>query len=527
MAASPWLRGAILAGSVLTGEPRPSAADADLLILGGRVLDGAGNPWAQKDVAVTADRISFVGSARASRVTARDTIRANGLLVAPGFWDVHSHADLGTAHGKRALPLLYQGVTTVVVGVDGAGTNEIASTFESYRRNGIAVNAIRYVGHAAARGKVMGVADREPTPAELTAMKDYVRRGMEEGAVGLSTGLFYSPGYFAKTEEVIELAKVAAEYRGSYDTHDRDLGVAYKGIGYLASIREGIRIGEEAGTPVIFSHFNAQGVQWYGRAGEGAKLIDEARARGVDVVGAQHTYTATNSSLSAYAVPRWAVVGGQAETVKRFRDPQLRARLNREIIEMLEPRGGARKILFSDRRPDLNGRTLEQVAIAWNVSVQDAVMRIVEEGNASVMNLDLYDDANTRLLAKKEWMMTCTDGYTPSDLNSISHPRSYGSFTKKLIMARDDGVISLPFAIRGMTSFPAAFYGFPTRGSIAEGYAADIVVLDLARLRDLATYEKPHQYSEGVLHVVVNGKMAFRDGRPTGELAGRPLSRER
>ncbi|MGH7470343.1 MAG: N-acyl-D-amino-acid deacylase family protein [Longimicrobiales bacterium] len=500
---------------------------ADVLLLNGQVLEGAGNPWVQRDIAITGDRISFLGNARASRITARDTLNVRGLLVTPGFWDVHSHADLTSAHGRYALPLLYQGVTTLVMGVDGDGTSEVRAMFDRYRQNGIAVNAVRYVGHGEARGTVMGVADRAPTAAELTAMKAYIRKGMEEGAVGLSSGLFYSPGYFARTEEVIELAKVAAEYGGSYDTHDRDLGVAYQGIGYLNSIREGIRIGEEGGTPVIFSHFNAQGVQWYGRAGEGARLIDEARARGVNVVAGQHTYTATNSSLSAYALPRWAVVGGREETNKRLRDPAIRTQLTRVVMEMLEPRGGPSKILFSDRRPDLNGKTLAAVATGWNVSVPEAVMRIVSEGGASVMNLDLYDDVNTRLLAQKDWMMTCTDGYTPADTTSISHPRSYGSFTKKLLMARADGLISLPFAVRGMTSLPASFYGFGQRGSIAEGYFADLAVFDLPRVRDLATYERPHQFSQGTVHVIVNGKLAFRDGRPTQVLAGRPLPRER
>ncbi|HSL68944.1 MAG TPA: amidohydrolase family protein [Longimicrobiales bacterium] len=508
------------------GNPSAAQNRADLLLAGGQVLDGAGNPWVARDIAVTGDRITFVGNARASGITARDTLDVTGLLVTPGLWDVHSHATLATPRGKLALPLLYQGVTTVVLGVDGDGTNDIRKTFDEYERNGIAVNAIRFVGHGAARGQIMGVADRPPTPAELDAMRRYVRAGMEQGAVGLSTGLFYSPGYFARTDEVIELARVASEFGGIYDTHDRDLGVAYGGIGYLNSIMEAITIGEQAGTPVIFSHFNAQGVQWYGRAGEGARLIEEARARGVNVVAGQHTYTATNSSLSAYAVPRWAVVGGADETRKRFRDPTIRTRLEREIIEMLEPRGGAQKILFSDRRPDLNGKTLAAVARAWKLSIPDAVMKIVEEGNASVMNLDLYDDKNTRLLAQKEWMMTCTDGYTPADTTSISHPRSYGSFTKKMLMARD-GLISLPFAVRGMTSLPASFYGFSRRGLIAEGYVADLAVFDLPKIRDRATYQRPHQYSEGTVHVIVNGQVAFRDGRPTDMLAGRPLLRER
>ena len=503
------------------------AQNADVLLRGGHVLDGAGNPWVRKDVAITGDRISFVGDARTSRVQARDTINAAGLVITPGLWDVHSHADFTHARGRQALPLLYQGVTTVVLGVDGDGTNNIRELFDGYRRDGIAVNAIRYVGQGAARGRVMGNAERAPTAAELQAMKDYIRRGMDEGAVGLSTGLFYAPGFFAKTEEVIELNRVAAEYGGSYDTHDRDLGVAYKGIGYINSIKEAIRIGEEAGTPVVFSHFNPQGVQWYGRANEGAKLIEEARARGVNVMAGQHTFNATNSSLSAYALPRYEVVGGNEAMKQRFREPTSRAQLTKEIMEMLEPRGGPSKILFSDRRPDLNGRTLAQIADSWKLSVPDAVMRILEQNNASVMNLELYDDNNTRYLARMEWMMTCTDGYTPADTTIISHPRSYASFTRKLLYAVRDSVITLPFAVRGMTSLSSSFYGFPMRGQIAEGQYADIAVFDLARVRETTTYERPHQYSQGTVHVIVNGRFAFRNGRPTGVLAGRPLPRER
>jgi N-acyl-D-aspartate/D-glutamate deacylase len=213
--------------------------------------------------------------------------------------------------------------------------------------------------------------------------------------------------------------------------------------------------------------------------------------------------------------------------LKRFRDPATRARLEEEIVEMLEPRGGPGKIMFSDSRRELNGRTLADVAKAWNLSIPATVMRIAEQGNASVMNLDLYDEANTRYLAQREWMMTCTDGYTPRDLDLTSHPRSYGSFTRKLrVFALDEGLISLPFAIRGMTSLPASFYGFTDRGLIAEGQHADIAVFDVARIRDRTTYENPHQYSEGTMHVLVNGKIAFRDGKPTGELAGQPLPRQ-
>lgn len=498
----------------------------DVLLVGGRVMDGAGNPWVRADVGIAGDRIAFVGRADAARVQARDTVDVSGMLVTPGFWDMHSHAELESQHGKHALPFIYQGITTVVLGVDGGGANTIDEIFGGYSAAGIAVNALHYVGHGAARRDVMGVADREPTPGELDALKAYVRAGMEEGAIGLSTGLFYIPGYFAKTGEVLALNRVAAEYGGVYDTHDRDLGAAYKGIGYDASVAEAIEIGERAGTPVIFSHFNPQGARNYGRAHVGARMIDEARARGVNVMAAQHVYTATQSSLRAYAIPRWAADGGRDAMLSRFRDPSTIRRLDVETMEMLALRGGPEKILFADQRRELNGRTLAEVASDWELPVPESVRRIITERNASVMNLDLYDIENTRYLAQMEWMMTCTDGRTPPPGGGIVHPRPYGAFTRKLrLFVHEEDLISLPFAVRGMTSLGATFLGIPERGLIKEGFYADIAVFEESRIADRATFEDPHQYSEGTVHVIVNGAFAFRDGEPTGVLAGRPIRR--
>ena len=503
-----------------------AAQTMDVLIVGGRVLDGAGNPWVFRDVGITGDRITFVGVARDARLSARDTIDATGLLVTPGLWDVHSHAELEEPWGKDARPFLHQGITTVVLGVDGGGTNEIGEVFALYRANGIGVNVLRYVGHGAARGSVMGNADRPPTAADIAAMKAFVRQGMEQGALGLSSGLFYTPGYYATTEEVIELNRVAAEYGGIYDTHDRDLGAAYQGIGYEASVREAIEIGERAGTPVIFSHFNPQGRHNYGRATVGAALIEAARARGVDVMAAQHVYTATQSSLSAYTIPRWASVGGRQALLERFRDAAVVQVLDTATLSMLALRGGAEKILFADQRAELNGRTLAEVAQRWSVSVPAAVRRILEGGNAPVMNLELYDIENTRYLATMEWMMTCTDGRTPPPGAGVVHPRPYGAFTRKLrLFVLEDSLISMPFAVRGMTSLAAHFLRIPDRGLIKEGFFADVAVFDVARLRDRATYEHPHQYAEGAVHVLVNGQFAIRDGASTEVLAGEPIAR--
>jgi N-acyl-D-amino-acid deacylase len=264
----------------------------------------------------------------------------------------------------------------------------------------------------------------------------------------------------------------------------------------------------------------------YGRAPEGARLVEEARTRGVTVAAAQHVYTATQSSLSAYAIPRWASAGGREAMLERFDDPEAVRRLDVETLEMLAIRGGAEKLLFADPRPELNGRTLAEVAADRGLPVPEMVREILRDGNASVMNLDLYDLENTRYLAKLEWMMTCTDGRHPEPGQDVTHPRVYGAFTRKLRQfVLDESAIPMPFAIRSMTGLAADFLELPDRGYIRAGMAADIAVLDRDSIRDLATYESPHQYSQGTVHVLVNGTFAIKNGKHTGALAGRPIPR--
>ena len=506
------------------GEEGPAA---DILILGGSVVDGSGSEAVAADVAVTGDRIRFVGDAASAGITARDTVDARGLVVAPGFIDMHSHAELDTDHGRDARAFLFQGITSVALGLDGGGSPRVADRLTAWTADGIGVNGFLFVGHNRVRRQVLGMADRAPTTAELDDMRALVRTGMEEGAHGLSSGLFYLPGNYADTEEVIELNRVAAEYAGAiYDTHDRDLGAAYPPFGYLKSIEEGIRIGEEAGTKVIFSHFNAQGAQNYGRAPEGAALIEAARARGVRVAGAHHSYTATQSNLRSYTIPSWFVAGGDTAMLRRFDDPDTVEVIDRQTREMLAIRGGADRLLFADQRPDLNGRTLQQVADELGMEPSAAARHILREGNAAVMNLRLYDIDNVRYLAQLDWMMTCTDGRDPGPTRPVTHPRAFGSFSKKIReLVLDERLITLPHAVRSMTGLAADFLEWPERGYLREGYFADITVLELDAVRDMATYEDPHQYSQGTVHVLVNGAFAIRDGEATMALAGRALVR--
>ena len=502
----------------------------DLLLLGGRLLDGAGGDWVGADIGITGDKITFVGHAASARVRARDTVSVKGLLVTPGLWDVHSHEEVGREPGRWARPFVTQGVTTVILGIDGFGDNEIAATFARYRKQGITVNAARFVGHGPARTKAMGNDfARQATPAEVDRMKAYVRKGMDEGALGFSTGLAYNPGYYSSTEEVIALNRVAAEYGGIYDTHDRDMGVSYKGIGFLNSVTEAIRIAEEGGTSLVFSHFNSLGLKAHPDMPEAIRRIEAARGRGVDIMAAQIVYTASESSVDGHLMPRWAPAGGPDSLLARLKDSVSWARMEPEIGDILANRGGPTKILITEGPREFTKRSLADIAAQWSVTPTEAIRRLLIRTHGTRlmdMNLDIYSIDNVRTLARKDWMMTTTDGYTPASDTTYTHPRTYAGFTRKITqLVRDEKLITLPYAIRGMTSLPASFYGIPDRGLVKPGFYADIAVFDEARIQDKATYQEPRQYSEGTVHVLVNGKFALKNGKRTGVLAGQPLRR--
>ncbi len=527
----PLLLGLVLVGCGPSGSPPllPRTSASDLLLLGGRVLDGTGADWVWQDLALTGDRISFAGRAGDANVQARDTLDVAGLLLTPGFWDVHNHADLDRPHGRTGLPLIYQGITTVIQGVDGGGANNLTEIFAGYLRDGVAVNVLRFVGHNAARTAVMGTDfGRVATAAEIDRMKGYVERGMVEGAVGFSSGLAYNPGYYSTTDEVIELNKVAGRYQGIYDTHDRDMGATLNGFGYLNSVKEAIEIAEKAGTSLIFSHFSALGVTANAQMPEAISLVEAARRRGVNVMGGQHVYSASESIIAGHVLPRWVAVGGDDSLRLRLKDPTLKKRFDDDVMAILAIRGGPAKILLSSAEPGIKNKSLADLARAWKLSVPDVVRRIVDQYGPRVhdVNLDIFAPANTRALAQKDWMMTCLDGFTPESLSGAGHPRSYGGMTRKLrALAMDERVITVPFAVRGMTSLAAQFYGIPDRGLLKPGFFADIAVFKEDEIRDRATFENPYVYSEGTVHVLVNGQFVFRDGKPTGTLAGRPIRR--
>lgn len=497
--------------------PFSSEIKLDLLLTGGLVVDGSMRAPVKTDIGIRGDRIVFIGKSAGKNVTAARTLDAKGMVIAPGFIDPHTHAleDLSNPKLSSNENYLMQGVTTVITGNDGGGPFRVAETLEKWARQGIGVNAGLLVGHGTVRGEVLGAGDVEPSIEQLARMKNLIGQAMNEGAFGMSTGLFYAPGSFAKTEEVIALAKTAAESGGIYDTHLRDEG-SYS-IGLLGSVRETIRIGREAGIPVHISHIKALGTEVWGQSREVVRLIRQARAKGIKVTANQYPYTASGTNIIAALVPRWAEAGGNAELLKRIKDPQVRPRLVIEMEANLKRRNGAEAILITrSQNKQLVGKTLGAVAKEWKKSPVEAALDIVASGGAGIASFNM-NESDIDYFMKQNFVMTGSDG-------SSGHPRKYGTFPRKLReYVFEKKLITLPFTIRASSSLTAETFRISERGRLRVGYFADVVVFDPKGVADRATYEQPEALATGMKFVIVNGRIAVDEGKYTGILAGSPL----
>ena len=497
----------------------------DLLLRGGRVFDGSGAPWVRADIGVADGRIVAVGDLGGA--TAGTVLELDGLHVAPGFIDTHSHAagGLSTADRSAALPLLAQGVTTVFVNPDGGGATDLAEQRAGLLEHGLGVNVAQLVPHGSVRRRVMGMADRAATAGELEAMETLVRAGMEAGAFGLSTGPYYAPGSYADTDELVALTRAARAYGGAYQSHIRDEGDF--SIGLLAAVDEVIEISRRTGATAVVTHVKALGPPVWGFSAAVIHRIERARAEGLPVFADQYPYEASATSLSGALAPRWALAGGEDSLVARARRPDDRARLERDIAANLERRGGAERIQFRYYEPDraVEGRTLAEVAREEGEDAIAATLRMLLAGGASIVSFNMHASDVERLM-RQPWVMTASDGDLPAFGEGVPHPRSYGTFPRKLgWYARERGIVDVGTAIRSMTHLPALVYGLADRGLIRPGMAADIVVFDLAAVDDPATFTDPHQHARGMVHVLVNGTLAVRDGRFTDARAGRVLRR--
>lgn len=499
-----------------------SQADFDVVIRGGRVFDGSGNPWHVADLGIRGERIAAMG--RLADARAPIVIDAGGLVVAPGFIDAHSHAGgaLATPELRGAAALLAQGVTTVFVNPDGGGPVDLARQREGYAA-GLGVNVALMVPHGSVRSAILGAADRAPTPEELDRMRALVRAGMEAGAFGLSSGPFYAPGSFATTDELVELARVAAGFGGAYSSHIRD--ESDYSIGVVAAVEEVITVAREARLPGVVTHIKALGPRVWGYSAALVQRIERARAQGVEVYADQYPYEASQTGFAAALLPRWAQAGGGAALRQRFEDAATLVRLRADMVENLDRRGGAERIRFGGDG-EYAGRTLADVAAARGVDPIDAAIEILRRGGGgSIISFNMHEDDIRRLMVPS-WTMTASDGELPRLGVGVAHPRAYGTFPRKLgRYARDERVVTLEHAVRSMTSLPATVFRMADRGVLRSGAMADVVVFDADRIRDRATYDEPHQLAEGVVHVLIGGRFSVRDGRTTGALNGRVLDR--
>jgi N-acyl-D-amino-acid deacylase len=497
----------------------------DLLIRNGRVLDGSGNPWLAADIAVRDGRIAAMG--RLGNAPAARVVDAHGLTVSPGFIDAHSHASGGLAGTlKDGRQLLAQGLTTVMLNPDGGGPLDLRAQRAGFEQRGVGVNVALYVPHGSIRREIVGMEDRAPTSDELAKMTALARNGMEAGGIGLSSGLYYAPGSYAKTEEVIALARVVGEMGGVYESHIRD--EADYSVGVVAAVQEVIRIADEGHLPGIVAHMKALGPASWGLSMALVERIAQARDRGVEVYADQYPYEASGTGIVGALIPRWAEVGGRAELIKRIEGAD-HARLAADIRRNFERRGGPDKLVISFYRPNpsLEGQSLAQVSTAMNRPPEEAAMDLLVKGDASLVSFNMTE-SDIELIMRQPFTMTCTDGDLVPFGQGQPHPRGNGAFARKIHRyVSERGVIDLPFAIRSMTSLPASVFGLKDRGVLRVGAWADILVFDPAKVRDMATYLDPHQLSEGMEYVLVNGVIEKDDATWTGKLGGHVVTPDR
>ncbi|MEE2669294.1 MAG: amidohydrolase family protein [Gemmatimonadota bacterium] len=497
--------------------------DYSVIIRNGRVIDGTGNPWFLADVALDGDRIVAIGNLEAA--AARREIDAAGLYVTPGFIDVHSHAgpglvSAGLSHGE---PLLAQGITTVLINPDGGGPVDLVRQRSELLRDGLGINVAQLVPHGSVRRAIIGSENRAPTAVEMEQMRDLVRNGMMEGAFGLSSGTFYVPGSYSTPEEIVELAEVIAEFGGTYTSHIRD--ESDYTVGVVAAVEEVINVARRSGIPGVVTHVKALGPPVWGFGAVITRRIEVAREEGVEVYTDQYPYTASATGLASALLPRWSQAGGTDSLMARFDRPSVMADIRSAIVDNLARRGGADRIQFRRVSFDasIEGTLLSELARQRSEDPVDTVIDLLQRGGASIISYNMDED-DLRTLMSTPWNMTASDGGLVPWMEGVPHPRSYGTFPRKIRhYVIEEGIVDLPSAIRSMTGLPAQVFRINDRGVLRPGAYADIVVFDLGLLESPATFTEPHQLARGMVEVFVGGETAISSGEFTGTLAGRVI----
>lgn len=517
---------ALLLGIAVSAQADPNtaaksekdkAAPARILLRGGTVIDGSGQPGKQLDVLVEGERIAEIGQLQ--NVKADRTIDCTGLLIVPGFIDLHNHSDssvLGerTRNGRNYLT---QGCTTLVTGNCGSGQVDVDRYHKRLDEQGVGVNVVHLIPAGAVRSRAMGRNNRPPNDDELKTMLDLVEKGMQAGAWGMTTGLIYVPGAYADTKEIVALAEVVSKHGGIYASHIRGEGPTL-----IDAVTEAILIGKEAKLPVHVSHFKASGRSAWGNVRVAARLIEQAREAGQVVTADQYPYTASSTALAAMLLPSDLREGTNDDLAKRFKDPKLQPKLRSQIEKRLTERV-AIQIASYRPKPEWSGKMITEIAAKEGRSPADIGEEILSNGGASAVSFSMSEE-DVRFVMQLPWVATASDGSLKVKDSSKPHPRSYGTFPRKLgrYVIREK-VMPLEQAIRSCSGLPADILGMKDRGYIKEGLVADIAVINPDKLIDLATYQEPFLHSEGVDYVLVNGQVAIDAGKPTDVLAGKAL----
>ncbi len=488
----------------------------DLLLRGGLVHDGSGAEPQIADVGVRDGVLVAIGQLAGN---ADMIVDCSGLVVCPGFIDLHSHSDnpILEPRTRGNVNYLMQGCTTVVTGNCGMGPVDVGAYLKKVDSLGAGTHIAHLLPHGSLRDQAMGKERREPTAAELQRMRDLADQAMRDGAFGMSTGLIYVPGMFSKTDELVEIAKVIHKHEGIYASHIRG-----EGTGLLDSLQEALQIGKRAEIPVHVSHLKASGKQAWGSLHLGVNVIEQARASGQVVTADQYPYAASSTSLEATLLPDWAREGGRPELDKRIADTETFTKLRADVVAKLAT---ANKIMIASYKPrrDWVGRTIDQIAESEKREAADIVLEIERNGGASIVNFSMQED-DVRMAMQKPWVATASDGGSKIPTADRPHPRSFGTFPRKIgRYAREYGLISLPAAIRSATGLPADIIGFKDRGYLRPSMAADICVFDPQTFSDMATFEEPYHAPAGLRYVFVAGVPAVYEGQATGALAGKAL----
>ena len=507
------------AAAAMTQAPR-----YDVLITGGRVVDGTGRAAVVQDVAITDGRIAAIG--RVPRSQAAQVIDAGGLVVAPGFIDVHTHAD-NLVDRPAAANFVRMGVTTIVAGNCGGSSLDVGAALTALRERPAAVNFATLVGHNTVRTAVMGTENRLPRPGELIRMRSLVWKAMADGAVGFSTGLQYVPGTYARTPEIVDLARVAIGAGGLYASHMRNEGTQLE-----EAIAETIRVGEITGGRVQISHLKVDSPNRWGASEKALAMIDAARQRGVDVRADQYAYTAASSTLGI-RFPSWALEGGQAKIAERLNDPATWSKIKQEMAALLAERGlpdlSFAVVAMHRADPSLNGLSIKQVAArrlgSDSAEAQFEAARTMMLAGGASMVYHFMSDADVDRIMRHPQVGIASDSGVHTFGDGAPHPRGYGNNARVLgPYVRGRGVLSLEEAVRKMTSLPAGHFRFANRGTIRQGYAADLVLFDPARIGDTATFDTPHGYAAGIPYVFVNGELVVKNGTQTDARPGQVIA---